>query len=187
MASKQWLVSFEPRKMSFRWNWRVPKWRFSRFSHFGEKSAILRKPHLELFLASNRALNAENVLFTPQMSSKTSVRAFRSDRSKSKNFRKIKVPTHALRPKSGQIWELLKNRFGQNSARKIAFELKIILGCGIRLFWRHVKFGSIWTRSKNFDFRRPPQKGTFRRKSSVRPSSHMCVRETSKMLFLVGR
>ena len=95
------LLSFE--KMYFRWNWRVPKWRFSGFSHFGEKSSILRKPHLELFLASNRALNAENVLFTPQMSSKTSVRAFRSDRSKSKKFRKIKVPTHALRPKNAQI------------------------------------------------------------------------------------
>ena len=103
VASKQWLVSFEPRKMSFRWNWRVPKWRFSRFSHFGEKSAILRKPHLELFLASNRALNAENVLFKPRMSSKTSLGVFCSDRSKSKNFRKIKVPTHALRPKNAQI------------------------------------------------------------------------------------
>ena len=131
VASKQWLVSFEPRKMFCRRNWKVPKWRFSRFSLFGEKSAIWRKPHLELFLASNRALNAENVLFTPQMSSKTSVRAFRSDRSKLKNFSKNQGTNPCL---EAQKCPNSKNRFGQNSARKIPFELKIVLGCGIQLF-----------------------------------------------------
>ena len=100
------------------------------------------------------------------------------------NFSKNQGPNPCL---VTQKWPNLKNRFGQNSATKIAFELKIILGCGIRLFWRHVKFGSFWTRSKNFDFRRPPQKGTFRPKSAVSRPSHMCVRETLKMLFLVGR
>ena len=97
------------------------------------------------------------------------------------------VTTHALRPKSGQIWEKSKSRFGQNSARKTAFELKIFFGCGIRLKQGHVKFGSIWARSKNSTFGDPPQKGTFWPKSSVgSPCTYVCLWDL-KMLILVGR
>ena len=122
LASKQWLVSFEPRKMLCRWNWRVRKWQFSGFSVFGEKSSILRIPRLELFLASNRALNAENVLFKPRMSSKTSLGAFRSDRPKSKIFPKIKVKTHALWPKNGQTWKI---DLGKTRPQKLLLSWKL--------------------------------------------------------------